>query len=132
MGIYSEFDQRLTRVLNRAVETAKGSTMNRAAWNEVVKDLTAMKRLLDESALFASDSLRQAEVAQLNAGALETLAIEQAEDYASTKTISDSRDMFDIYDVGTVLDWLERVRADVFREAWGRLSEERRGELGTE
>lgn len=131
MGIYKEFDQRLTRVLNRAIETARGTTLNRAAWGEVVKEIEAMKRLLEESAAFAGDSLRRAAVAKTNADTLDTLAIKQAEDYASAKLIGDNLDVFNFNDVGTVLDWLERVRSDVFKEAWGRLSDERRGELGT-
>lgn len=126
MGIYNEFDRRLSRTLNRAIETAKGATMNRAAWNETVNDLTAMKRLLEESAGFVAGSLRQAEVAQINAGTLETLAIEQAEDHASAETIRKSHDVFDFNDVGTVKNWLERVRPDVLAEAWSRLDEERR------
>lgn len=130
MPIYKEFKERIDRTLDRAIETAKGSTMNRAAWNEVVTELGAMKRLLDEGALFVGDSLRRAEVARQNSDTLETLAIQQAEDSASAKLISDNNQIFEFNDVGTVLAWLERVRPDVFQKARARLSEERRAALG--
>jgi hypothetical protein len=126
MPIYKEFKQRIDRTLDRAIETAKGSTLNRAAWNEVVTELGAMKRLLDEGASFMGDSLRRAEVAWQNSDTLETLAIQQAEDSASAKLIGDNTGIFEINDVGTVLAWLEQVRPDVFSKAWDRLQEERR------
>lgn len=129
MPIYREFIERIDRTLNRAMETARGSTLNRAAWREVVSELDAMKRLLDEGALFAGDSLRRAEIARQNSDILETLAIQQAEDSASAKLIGDNVAIFEFNDVGTVLLWLEQIRPEVFREAWGRLPEKQRASL---
>ena len=126
MPIYKEFRERIDRTLNRAIETAKGSTLNRVAWNEVVNELNAMKRLLEEGALFAGDSLRRAEVAQQNADSLETLAIQQAEDSASAKMIGDNARVFELNDVGTVVAWLEQVKPEVFKVAWDKLPEARR------
>lgn len=126
MPIYQEFKNRLDKTLNRAIETAQGSTLNHMAWNEVVTELGAMKRLLDEGALYVEDSLRQAKVARQNSDTLETLAIQQAEALSSAKLIGDNAGIFEFNDVGTVLAWLEQVRPDVFSKAWDRLQEERR------
>lgn len=132
MPIYKEFKDRIDRTLDISVETARGATLNRAAWNKVVVELSAMKRLLEESALYAGDSLRRAEVARENSDTLETLTIEQAESAASAKTIGDNTGIFEFNDVGTVVAWLERIEPEVFGAAWARLSGERQATLRDE
>lgn len=129
MPIYEEFRNKLDKTLNRAMETAKGATLNRDAWNAQVNDLNVMKRLFEEAGLFVAGSMRHAEVAEYNAAALQDLTIQQAEDSASAKLIGDNADLFELNDVGTVLAWLKRVRPDVFRVAWAGLEADRQAAL---
>lgn len=129
MPIYGEFIARINRTLDRAIETAKGSTLNRDAWHDQVTDLSAIKRVMDELKPFLEDSLRHAGVAEQNAAILETLAIEQAESVAGTKMLGDNTGVFEFNDVGTVLYWLNQIHPDVLGAAWGKLDEDKRGAL---
>lgn len=129
MPIYNDFLSRLNRSHELAQETAKGATLNRDAWKMIVRDLSAMKRLIDEAGLFTGESLDRAEVGLTNAGTLESLNIQQAENAGSAKLIGDNTDLFGRRDVGTAKNWLETVDPDVFAEAWKRLDVERQGEL---
>jgi len=129
MPIYDEFRNKLEKTLNRAMETAKGATLNRDAWLAQVKDLNVMKRLFEEAGLFVDDSLRHADVASHNAAALQDLTIQQAEDSASAKLIGDNTNLFELNDVGTVLAWLKEIKPDVFQVAWAGLSDSQRAAL---